>query len=115
MTEREIKRKFLSTLDTNQYDYRLEGEDEKIIVTHEADVYLGMTDFIPNDLEFRNKGEITLSLLRNIPVGVEFNNEGDVYLGRIIGIGYMSLWEGNIEGIESKRLLNLMISRGLFI
>jgi hypothetical protein len=26
-----------------------------------------------------------------------------------------NIWKGNIEGIESNRLLNLMISKGMFI
>jgi hypothetical protein len=44
---------------------------------------------------------------------VEFRNEGDVSLDSLTG-GYFSEWKGNIEGIDSKRLLNFMISKGLF-
>jgi len=44
---------------------------------------------------------------------VEFNNRGVVGLNSIIG-GDFNEWEGNIEGIDSKRLLNLMISKGIF-
>jgi hypothetical protein len=42
-----------------------------------------------------------------------FTNSGDVYLRSLIGGGFDD-WEGNIEGIDSKRLLNLMISKGIF-
>jgi hypothetical protein len=50
---------------------------------------------------------------------VEFNNGGSVYLRSLIGgstlvDGWFNKWESNIEGIDSKRLLNFMISKGLF-
>jgi hypothetical protein len=35
-------------------------------------------------------------------------------LVHLIG-GWSNEWEGNIEGIDSKRLLNLMINKGMFI
>jgi hypothetical protein len=44
---------------------------------------------------------------------VEFNNEGDVYLEYLTG-GWFDEWKGNIEGIDSKRLLNKMIKQGVF-
>jgi len=44
---------------------------------------------------------------------VEFNNGGNVWLRDIIG-GFFNKWEGNIEGIDSNRLLNKMISLGIF-
>ena len=113
MTEAEIRRSFLSGLDTNQFKYE-EMDDDKIIVTHGEGLYLGMTKFIPSNLEFRNKGDVTLSLLRSIPVGVKFNNSGDVYLGKHFLGNYISFWKGNIEGVDNKRLLNLMISKRLF-
>jgi hypothetical protein len=47
-----------------------------------------------------------------------FSNEGDVKLDSLIGgsipYGWFSKWKGNIEGIDSKRLLNSMISKGVF-
>jgi len=45
---------------------------------------------------------------------VVFRNEGDVYLGFLIG-RWFDEWKGNIEGIDSKRLLNKMIKQGMFI
>ena len=114
MTEAEIRRSFISGLETNQFKYE-EMDDDKIIVTHGGDLYLGMTKFMPSNLEFRNKGDVTLSLLRSIPVGVEFNNSGDVYIGKHFLRNYISFWKGNLEGVDSKRLLNLMIKRGIFI
>jgi hypothetical protein len=44
---------------------------------------------------------------------VEFNNRVYVYLRSLIRGGFQD-WEGNIEGINSKRLLNKMIKDGLF-
>jgi hypothetical protein len=50
---------------------------------------------------------------------VEFNNGGSVYLRSLIGgsalvDGWFNRWESNIEGIDSKRLLNKMIKQGVF-
>jgi hypothetical protein len=52
---------------------------------------------------------------------VVFNNLGDVALNSLVG-GWFENWKGNIGGIGSKRLLigskrllNLMIKRGMFI
>jgi hypothetical protein len=44
---------------------------------------------------------------------VVFENGGDVYLGSLIG-GWLDDWNGNIEGIDSNRLLNSMINKGVF-
>jgi hypothetical protein len=43
---------------------------------------------------------------------VEFRNGGSVYLGSVMG--WFSGWEGNIEGVDEKRLLNKMIKQGVF-
>jgi hypothetical protein len=45
---------------------------------------------------------------------VVFKNEGGVYLYSLTGDWFRN-WKGNIEGIDNKRLLNLMISKGMFI
>ena len=63
---------------------------------------------------FRNEGDVYLESLTSISPGMEFKNGGDVYLRALIG-GHFKDWKGNIEGIEGKRLLNLMIKRGMFI
>jgi hypothetical protein len=44
---------------------------------------------------------------------VEFKNKRDVHLKALTG-DWFSKWKGNIEGIDPKRLLNSMISKGLF-
>jgi hypothetical protein len=45
---------------------------------------------------------------------VEFRNGGDVFLDSLID-GWFSEWDGNIEGVDSNGLLNLMIKQGMFI
>jgi hypothetical protein len=45
---------------------------------------------------------------------MEFKNEMRVYLGSLTG-DWFSDWKGNIEGIDSKTLLNVMIKRGVFL
>jgi hypothetical protein len=50
--------------------------------------------------------------LESLPLGVEFKNGDDVYLGSVDD--WFDNWKGNIKGIESKRLLNHMIKKGIF-
>jgi hypothetical protein len=68
---------------------------------------------LPPGVEFRNRDDVWLKSLTSIPPGVEFNDRGNVYLRSLIRGGFQD-WEGNIKGIDSKRLLNSMISKGLF-
>ena len=122
---------FISILDKKGYSYKIEGD--KIIVTHkgsvwlnsltsihpgvvfrnEGSVHLDALTSIPPGVEFRNGGGVGLGALPSLPPGVEFRNKGQVWLDALIGGGFDD-WKGNIEGIDSKRLLNLMIKQGLF-
>ena len=68
---------------------------------------------LPSGVEFRNRGGVDLRSLTSLPPGVEFRNVADVYLISITGNWFKS-WKGNIEGIESNRLLNVMIKQGVF-
>ena len=77
-------------------------------------VYLYSLETLPPGVEFRNDGYVNLSALKTIPPGAEFRNGGDVYLDGILG-GWLKEWEGNIEGVDDKRLLNLMIKQVLFL
>ena len=69
---------------------------------------------ISSGVEFRNGGHVDLSALTSLPPGVEFKNGRDVYLGYLMD-RWIDEWQDNIEGINNKGLLNLMISKGLFI
>ena len=123
---------FIEVLDNEGYSYEIEGD--KIVVNHKRHVYLGSLTSLPPGVEFRNKGDVYLnsltslppgaefrnkggvglSQLKTLPPGAEFRNEGNVYLDSLVGRRF-SDWNGNIDGIDSKRLLNLMISKGVFI
>ena len=126
------REEFIQILDVEGYSYEIEGD--KIIVTHKGGVDLSPLTSLPPDVVFNNGGGVNLrsltslspgvvfnngggvylSELTSLPPGVEFKNGGSVYLRSLTG-GWFSEWKGNIEGIESKRLLNLMIKRGFFI
>ena len=78
-----------------------------------VDVDLRSLTSLPPGVEFRNGGYVDLRALTSIPPGVEFRNEGNVDLESLTG-GWFQDWNGNIEGIDEKRLLNKMISIGIF-
>jgi hypothetical protein len=100
---------FIKELD----NYYYEEVGDKIIVTYTRGVYLNSLETLPDGIEFSNGGNVSLASLRNIPKGVVFNNGGYVYLEKLIG-GWSLEWVGNIDDIDSKRLLNKMIADGLF-
>jgi hypothetical protein len=122
---------FIKVLEDNEYSYEIEGN--KVIVTHKGTVHLNRLTSLPPGVEFKNvgyvilfsltslppgaefknRGNVGLNSLTFLPSGVEFNNEGDVYLEYLTG-GWFDEWKGNIEGIDSKRLLNKMIKQGVF-
>ena len=106
---------FIKILNRNKYPYRIEGD--KIIVTYTTrlrSVDLEVLTSLPPGVEFSNEGYINLRALTSLPLGVVFKNGGDVYLGLLIG-RWFNEWESNIEGIDSKMLLNVMIKQGVFI
>ena len=86
-----------------------------IIFENGDNVSLDSLKILNNGVKFNNKGIVWLQSVKTIHPGVEFHN-GNVNMERIIGrLGWFDKWEGNIEGISSNRLLNLMISKGVFI
>ena len=52
MTQKE----FINILDENGYSYQIKGD--RIIVTHEGDVFLQTLDTIPSGVEFENVGDV---------------------------------------------------------
>ena len=84
-----------------------------VVFKNEMSVNLNSLTSLPLGVEFKNGGEVWLGSLTFISPGVEFKNGGDVFLKSLTG-GMFDNWNGNIEGIDNKRLLNLMISKGLF-
>ena len=125
------REEFIEILDETRYSYEIEGD--KIVVTHKGYVDLLSLKTISPGVVFENGGDVWLSRLTSLPPGVGFKNGKDVYLdslktlspdvefrnGRDVDLdsligGWFRDWKGNIEGIEPKRLLNKMISLGLF-
>ena len=127
-----IREEFIQSLEDHNYSYEIKGD--KIVVTHDGSiilfnnfnsipsgvefnskgvVYLYELKDIPSGVIFNNKGDILLSSTESISGGVKFNNSGDTRLDSLTG-GWFYDWNGNIEGIDEKRLLNKMISLGLF-
>jgi hypothetical protein len=78
------------------------------------DVYLDSVTNISPGVRFENGWNVIMRSIENIPPGVSFDNRGDIYLDSLIKGGFLRNWEGNIEGINYKRLINKMISIGLF-
>ena len=123
---------FIKVLEEKDYSYEIEGD--KIIVTNYRHVDLDSLVSLPSGIEFRNNGDVDLRNLKGlppdvlfkcdgyidlgiveiIPPGVKFENLDDVYLESLTG-DFFSKNKCNIKGIESKRLLNLMIKKGMFI
>jgi hypothetical protein len=88
---------------------------------------------IPIGFEFNNGTYLLLTRLKRLSPGITFNNTGAIqfeslesispdfvfegpeyfYLGPFIE-EFLHYWDGNIEGVHTKRLLNKMISLGLF-
>jgi hypothetical protein len=123
---------FIEVLDEKGYSYKIEGN--KIVVTSiSGEVWLSDLTSLPPGVEFRNEDYVCLDSLTSLPSDVVFNNgdyvslesltslpsrvvfknKGNIWLGSLTG--WFGDWSGNIEGISSKRLLNLMIKRGIFI
>ena len=125
------REEFIKELDEKGYSYEIEGD--KIVVTHKGYVYLESLTSLPPGVQFnnkrgvnlkslkilqpgvvfKNKGSVYLNSLKSLPHGVEFKNKGSVGLESLTG-GRFRDWKGNIEGVDSKRLLNFMISKGVF-
>ena len=125
------REEFIKVLEEKDYSYKIEGD--KIVVTHEFAVFLGSLTSLPPGVVFSNRNDVFLGSLTSLSPGVEFKNVGNVYLGSLTSIprgvvfknvgnvyleyltgGWIMYWRGNIEGIDPKRLLNKMISLGLF-
>ena len=103
---------FIEQLDEKGYSYEIKGD--KIIVTRKTGVWLTLITSLPPGMEFNNGGSVYLDSLTSLPPDVVFKNRGDVYLKSLVG-GWFEDWKGNIKGIASKKLLNVMIKQGVFI
>ena len=82
-----------------------------VVFSNEGEVGLGSLTSLSPGVIFDNGGAIDLGPLKKIPPSVVFNNKGWVNLD---WFGSSWEWRGNIKGIGGNRLLNKMISIGLF-
>lgn len=131
-----IQEEFTSILHKKGYSYRIDGDMIIVINTNNNGVVNPSIDLrditsIPPNVIFNNSGYVFLTKLTSIPPNVIFNNRRYIDLRNCLKIDSSVIfnneesifvdklitnnWEGNIEGIDSKRLLNLMISKGIFI
>ena len=110
MTTEEFKRK----LDAHSYSY--EEKEGKIVVIGgtSKSIWFSSIEELPSGVVFVNEGNIWLDSLRRIPSGVVFANSGRLQLTELVGGKPFHGWDGHIEGIDHKGLLNEMISIGLF-
>jgi hypothetical protein len=79
-----------------------------------GNVWLNSLKRVPPGVRFQNQGHVGLDSLKSLPPDVRFENQGSVYLRSLVG-GWFEDWKGNIEGVDPKRLLHLMIDKKLFV
>jgi hypothetical protein len=123
---------FEQVLKKGGYSFRRVGDE--ILVTHQGDVrlpslkrlpsgvrfenngyvHLFSLESLPPGVRFQNQGGVWLRSLKSLPPGVQFQNQGSVYLRSLVG-GWFEEWVGNIEGVDHKRLLHLMVDKKLFL
>ena len=125
--------KIVVTHKGNAYLNSLTSIPPGVVFNNKAGVFLKSLKSLPHDMGFNNRGDVHLDSLTSLPPGVVFNNRDDIFLSFLTSLppgvefrnfgyiklislmgGYFDDWKGNIEGIDSKRLLNLMIKQGLF-
>ena len=127
------REEFEKYLDDKGYSHNLDEENDMLVVDDYTNVVLDDIDTIPSGVVFRNRGNVWIDSITDISPGVHFENRGNVILDAVKSIppgvvfnnfGRVNLaslleftlddWEGHIKGINRKRLLNLMINKGLF-
>ena len=124
------REEFIEVLEEKGYFYKIEGDN---MIVLQGSVYLGSLKTLPSNIVFKNVGDVYLDSLETLPSGIVFNNGDSVYLNSLTSIhrgvvfnngwqvrlasliGIDTIWKGNIDGVKSKRLLNLMIKRAMFI
>ena len=129
------REEFIEILEEIGCSYEIEGDNRMIISGNSRGIVnLASLKTIPPGIEFNNKGGVYSDSLTSLPLDVKFNNGDYVQLDSVTSIppgvefrngGYVQLyslitvdiyeWKGNLGGIDSKRLLNMMIKRGVFI
>ena len=105
---------FKKKLDALGYSYEEKGGKIVVIGGTSKSIWASATEELPSGIVFVNEGDIWLDSLRRIPPGVVFANLGRLQLTELAGGKPFHKWEGHIEGIDHKGLLNEMIEDGIF-
>lgn len=131
------REEFLKILEKNNYSYVIESDNSIVITVVNTGINLNELETMPENVVFENQGSVHLYSLGSLPEGTIFRNAENVYIKHFKNIhptvrfyNKSDLWimnprsgwkalhysEGfNIEDINSKELLNSMISKGIFI
>lgn len=124
------REEFIKILDGRGTSYKIEGNKLLILMDNQSMALSGLTS-IPPDVVFNNRGNVYLENLKTLQPGIVFNNTGRVILNRLFSISSGVVFENggtvnlgtlirggsgewDIPDINSKRIFNLMISKGLF-
>lgn len=138
------REEFIEILDEEGYPYEIVGNEiivnaEVGTPGYSGDGFLYLADLksLPPNVHFKTSGNIYLNGLTRLPSGITFGGRGwnvelnslrsipsdtrfeinasiRSIIGPVGGYGYFHGWEGLIEGIAPKRLLDKMVSLGLF-
>jgi hypothetical protein len=138
------KEEFIKVLDREEYPYEIVGNKIIVNAevgtpgySGDGFLYLGDLKSLPPNVHFKVSGNIHLDALTHLPSGISFGGRGWMVkldslrsipsdtrfeinasirslIGPAGGYGYFHAWEGLIEGIAPKRLLDKMVSLGLF-
>lgn len=82
------REKFITYLEAYGYAYNLEGD--KIIINNYNKDFKGFglvtLKRIPDNIIFKNEGDVTFFELEEFSKGLEFRNKGDVFANKIVSI-----------------------------
>lgn len=87
----------------------LEYINTEVAFNNGAMVHLDSLKELNSNVKFNNGGYVNLKSLEKISQDFEFNNNGNVYFRNF----NTKTWGYSIDGINSRRLLNFVISKGL--
>jgi hypothetical protein len=120
---------FINVIERKNYPYSIEG-DTIVFPSRINNITFDITS-IPSNVEFRNGGDVVMNVLESVPANVKFNNGGSIFMHNVKSVDPSSpflnksrvflyeistmIFPPKIKGIRNKRILNLMVKRGLFL
>jgi hypothetical protein len=87
----------------------LEYINTEVEFNNGAMIHLDSLKELNTNVKFNNRGYVAFNALEKISPDFEFNNDGNVYFRNFS----TKTWDYSIDGINSTRLLNFVISKGL--